>query len=69
MVLQAFNSVRSDVAAHITSNLRTPYNFLKAVQKDNGQFSYNLNFASNFDVLNTAYAVIGLAGKALPVTE
>lgn len=68
VVMQAFNSTPLPLVLE-TNNLRTPDNFLNAIQKDNGQFSYNAQFASNYDLLNTAYAVIALNGAALPVTQ
>lgn len=65
VVMQAFNSTGLPLALEI-NNLRSPNNFLKTIQKDNGQFSYNEIFSSNYDLLNTAYAVIALNGVSLP---
>lgn len=48
-------------------NKRTAYNYLAAVQKDSGVFAYSTSVNSSYDVLNTAYAVIALFHKSLPV--
>jgi prenyltransferase beta subunit len=66
VVMQAFNAQQIDLA-DVRRNLRTPYNFMKSVQTDNGQFAYTTQQSSNYDLLNTAYAVIALNGGALPV--
>lgn len=67
VVVQALHSIGRN-PGQVLRNKRSAYNYLKSIQKDSGQFSYSVYVSSNYDVLNTAYAIIGLFHKSLPVT-
>lgn len=66
VVVQALNSLGRD-PNDIMQNKRTGYNYLSLVQNDSGQFFYSTDTSSAYDALNTAYAIIGLMDKSLPV--
>lgn len=68
VVVQALHSIGRN-PGQVLRNKRSAYNYLASIQKDSGQFAYSVNVSSNYDVLNTAYAIIGLFHKSLPVLQ